>query len=459
LTTAWIQLWIEFHGVEPILGVIDRNCLAWWSEVTDGDVEWFTASGRAFLTAVQKRRNWPNKPMAGLEQMTCPAEEQLAEAISPRRQRRSTDGTSAPTTTAHSERGRTMEQDTLDRPEPTPIPCPGGCGHVWRYDCTPGQPDGPAWARRTKWFRPKRTGLCDDCRSAAAKPEQWPPPEPAAWVCAGPECEARLPYDWLEGPWDGPKAERGRWEAPELMCALCASVAEAEAESRLSASRRASAGLGERMVRYSFQRYAELLRDGTFVPRDKRAEISAEEFSAFQSGLPEWTLGITPWNRTAALRLRRFTEGEDKRSAVVSGAVGTGKSTLIAAAIGDLVDQGRESTYIAERELLRNLSNNPRHRRMLVGRLARIQVLALDDLGAIEDPKPWYLDSIEELVADRYDRRLPVLITTNRTIDQIADTYGDRVASRLVEMTGRQVTEIDGPDWRTGEMRTQNPEE
>ena len=52
----------------------------------------------------------------------------------------------------------------------------------------------------------------------------------------------------------------------------------------------------------------------------------------------------------------------------------------------------------------------------------------------------------DRLINHRYEHVLPTLITTSLPIEQLRLTLGDRVASRLAEMTERVI--LDGPDRR-----------
>jgi hypothetical protein len=73
------------------------------------------------------------------------------------------------------------------------------------------------------------------------------------------------------------------------------------------------------------------------------------------------------------------------------------------------------------------------------------RLLLLDDLAA-ERVTDWTSETLYRLVDARYARRLPTIVTTNASGQQIRDGLGERVASRLNGL-GRIVT-LDGPDRR-----------
>jgi len=66
------------------------------------------------------------------------------------------------------------------------------------------------------------------------------------------------------------------------------------------------------------------------------------------------------------------------------------------------------------------------------GIASRAPRLFLDDLG-VERPTEYNADVLTRLLYARYTRNLPTWITTNLTTAAIAERYGDRILSRLVE--------------------------
>lgn len=77
--------------------------------------------------------------------------------------------------------------------------------------------------------------------------------------------------------------------------------------------------------------------------------------------------------------------------------------------------------------------------------LADAQTLLVDDLGAAKTSE-WVEEVNYRLVNWRYERVLPTLFTSNVPPKELANSLGERVASRLVEMTDRVV--LQGSDRR-----------
>lgn len=77
--------------------------------------------------------------------------------------------------------------------------------------------------------------------------------------------------------------------------------------------------------------------------------------------------------------------------------------------------------------------------------LADAQLLLVDDLGAAKTSE-WVEEVNYRLVNWRYERVLPTLFTSNVPPKELSSSLGERVASRLVEMTDRVV--LQGSDRR-----------
>jgi DNA replication protein DnaC len=90
----------------------------------------------------------------------------------------------------------------------------------------------------------------------------------------------------------------------------------------------------------------------------------------------------------------------------------------------------------------------PRHRvdsESEFERYAKASLLAIDDLGAAKTSE-WTEEVNYRLINHRYAHNLPTLITSNVPPRDLGAALGERVASRLTEMTTRIV--LKGPDRR-----------
>ena len=62
-------------------------------------------------------------------------------------------------------------------------------------------------------------------------------------------------------------------------------------------------------------------------------------------------------------------------------------------------------------------------------------ILHIDDLGA-EKQTEWVLEQLYALINERYERRSPIVVTTNLSQEQLEQQIGERTVSRLIEICG-----------------------
>nr|WP_202525695.1 ATP-binding protein [Streptomyces sp. SID4926] len=136
------------------------------------------------------------------------------------------------------------------------------------------------------------------------------------------------------------------------------------------------------------------------------------------------------------------------QSLLLAGPTGVGKTHEAYGAVRALADAGLalrwEATTAADlyAELRPQPGSDPER---VLARVSRVPLLLLDDLGAARSSE-WVEEITYRLINRRYNLLLPTLITTNLPIRDLRTTLGDRIASRLAEMTDRVV--LDGADRR-----------
>lgn len=179
-----------------------------------------------------------------------------------------------------------------------------------------------------------------------------------------------------------------------------------------------------------------------------RKEVDGEGFEVFAGAVAADEVGITRWNAAAARGLRDWT---GSTSLLVVGPPGGGKTTLLASRVSELVADGlARVVWTSEAEVFDVLRADFKHRNAVIRTLVNAEVLVLDDLGSVLSPGAWR-DDYEGILSRRYDYERPVVATSNRDLGGLATIFGERLASRFVEMFGggRRVFEVRGYDWRT----------
>ncbi|MFE7624471.1 ATP-binding protein [Streptomyces sp. NPDC057509] len=133
---------------------------------------------------------------------------------------------------------------------------------------------------------------------------------------------------------------------------------------------------------------------------------------------------------------RQVTTGP---SLLMAGVVGAGKTHQAYGAVRELVRNGvgvrwRATTAADLYAELRPRQGVDSERELAI--VSRCPLLILDDLGAARVTE-WVEEITYRLINRRYNLMLPTLITTNLAIRDLRSYLGDRVASRLAQMTTR----------------------
>ncbi|MFG3255260.1 ATP-binding protein [Streptomyces sp. NPDC048172] len=161
---------------------------------------------------------------------------------------------------------------------------------------------------------------------------------------------------------------------------------------------------------------------------------------------------VAAWVREVAAAGRRGPEGAPGiargRSLLIVGTTGTGKTHQAYGAVRSLLAAGVRLRWKATTaaDLYAELRPRPGSdgERELQD-LARCPLLIIDDLGAAKASE-WTEEITMRLINRRYNEMLPTLVTTNLGMADLRAHIGDRVASRLTEMTDKVI--LDGPDRR-----------
>jgi len=83
----------------------------------------------------------------------------------------------------------------------------------------------------------------------------------------------------------------------------------------------------------------------------------------------------------------------------------------------------------------------------IIERYSAKKCLILDDMG-VEKTSEWSIQTLYSIIDRRYREEKQTLITSNLTLDEIAEKVGDRIASRIAGMC--KVVEVRGKDRRIG---------
>lgn len=137
------------------------------------------------------------------------------------------------------------------------------------------------------------------------------------------------------------------------------------------------------------------------------------------------------------------------QSAVLTGASGAGKSHQLALLAKLQHAAGQSVAWFDEVDLLDRLRASAKDPAAYPTQILQSPTVAIDDFGKGR-PTEFVIEKVFQLVNHAYQHRRVLLISTELSVHQIADTYGSAVARRLVELSGGAFTRLDVAWWKRG---------
>jgi DNA replication protein DnaC len=183
-----------------------------------------------------------------------------------------------------------------------------------------------------------------------------------------------------------------------------------------------------------------------------RAMSNLEHVSrmTFDSFLPEG-IGLAP-DKAATLRLafdlaQHYAE-RPEGWLLLFGGYGCGKTHLAAAIANEVVARGEPVLFVVVPDLLDHLRatfgpNSPVSYDERFDEVRNAPLLILDDLGT-QSSTPWAQEKLFQILNHRYNARLPTVVTSNYTLEEI----DLRIRSRMVDPDLATLMIIRAPDFR-----------
>lgn len=141
---------------------------------------------------------------------------------------------------------------------------------------------------------------------------------------------------------------------------------------------------------------------------------------------------------------------------ILKGDVGCGKTHLAVAILQHVLRKGYTGLYYNMVDLLSEIRdtfnpNTAQSEHEFLDELNEPDLLVLDDLGA-EKTTEFVNDRLYLIINRRYECCRPILVTTNLSMDELADKMGKRSVSRLHEMT-HLIDTFPNEDYRKSHMK------
>ncbi len=200
-----------------------------------------------------------------------------------------------------------------------------------------------------------------------------------------------------------------------------------------------------------------------FLARLLRAQWHAQQEGALawrieRAGLPEkWTLESFPFKKQPGVsqkQIRGFAELDfiaKAENLVFIGPTAVGKTGLASGLLLKALQNGHRGLFVRAQDLFDEMYSSlaDRSSRKLIDRLARVDVLVIDEMGYL-NLRPEQTNIFFKLMEERYRRR-PTIITTNLEYEEWHNFLGnkalvDALLSRLRHQC--HTVRIDGPSLR-----------
>ncbi len=200
-----------------------------------------------------------------------------------------------------------------------------------------------------------------------------------------------------------------------------------------------------------------------FLARLLRAQWQANQESALayrikQARLPEqWTLESFPFKRQPGIsqrQIRAFAELDfiaKAENIVFIGPTGVGKTGIASGLLLKALQNGHRGIFLRAQDLFDEMyaSLADRSSRKLVDRLARVDVLLIDEMGYL-NLRPEQTNIFFKLMEERY-RKKATIITTNLDYEEWHNFLGNKgLVTALLSRLRHQchTVKIDGPSLR-----------
>lgn len=193
--------------------------------------------------------------------------------------------------------------------------------------------------------------------------------------------------------------------------------------------------------------YINLLKEIEKAKIEKIAPINECTFESFDTNYyPEEMDGVCPKKKAEIIKenCKRYATSFTKRSKslLFMGNTGLGKTHLSLAIANVVINRGYSVIYGTAQNILRDLQNENFGRtdnlRYFENEILSTDLLILDDLGT-EFKNQFTVSCLYNIINSRLCAKLPTIISTNYTFEELEEKYDQRITSRI---TGQYSTLI-----------------
>lgn len=140
----------------------------------------------------------------------------------------------------------------------------------------------------------------------------------------------------------------------------------------------------------------------------------------------------------------------NKNLIYIAGPTGVGKTFLTSCMANELIERGLVTKVTTAFKMNQSFKEFVQtHNDELLNTYLDCDVLFVDDLGTEPLYKNTTIECLYLIINERKMRKLPTVITSNFTLEDIRNTYDERIYSRIVDRKTSITLYLDGADKRT----------
>lgn len=178
------------------------------------------------------------------------------------------------------------------------------------------------------------------------------------------------------------------------------------------------------------------------------------KYCQLPAGIANWTFesfdASGPLQEAYDLALQLAEERGGIKWLVMVGSVDVGKTHLAVAICRRWLARGKPARYVLVPQMLDELrwsyDREGGYEQMMKFMLG-VPLLVLDDLGT-QRPTEWGGEKLMQIIDHRYVNEMPLVITTNRSLDALPGDVECRIGSRILRAEFAMVVSIDAPEYR-----------
>lgn len=142
----------------------------------------------------------------------------------------------------------------------------------------------------------------------------------------------------------------------------------------------------------------------------------------------------------------------------IAGYTGVGKTHLIKCMANELINLNHivrfTTSFAMHQDFIKSYSTKDLdEKNNLLDKYLNTEILFIDDLGTELRQYNITINYLYQVINERKVKRLPTIITSNLTLDDIKDYYDERISSRIIDKETSICLFIDGEDLRLKDIK------